>query len=139
MPGDLQVRPGRLNVDFYPGKAFTLTMDWQTSAGVDIDLTGRTFTAASGDTSFTASVNGDGDLVVTASAANTTALGTGSHSWSVTETTSGSDPVITGVLVGRAVGSASYDSTVTVVSSTASVSVTALGSAGGGDVDGGTP
>lgn len=123
----LEGRPTDLDVMFRPGNTFTLTLTWSTAGS----LTGRTFTATLDAATLTTSVAGD-VLTVSATAAQTTTAGSGSHDFTLTETTGGStDDLIIGTWVGSNSGAASQSTSVTITESAATVTVEVPAVSGG--------
>lgn len=120
-------RPTKLHAMFRPGNTFTATFTWA-SAG---SLTGRTFTATLDADTLTASIAGD-VLTVSATDAQTTTAGVGSHDFALTETTGGtSDVLFVGTWEGTTTGAASQGTAVTITESASSVTVEVPAVSGG--------
>lgn len=90
MPAYADARPPGLSLDFRPGNALTVTLDWPTGS-----LTGRTFSSTLGTSTLTVAVVGDTMTVE----ATTTQTGSVSvpTAWSLLETIDGvAQPIIVG-------------------------------------------
>ena len=121
----LDGRPPGVDARFRPGKTFTFDLEWP--AGY---LVGRAHTAELGASDLAVAVDGD-TMTVTASAAQTTAAGTGAHTFVITDTTDGAtEPVIVGTWEGRMDAATAGSATAEVSTSSGTVTVTVAGSRG---------
>lgn len=114
-------RPPALDVPFRPGNTFSANLTWTPS------LTGRTFIASCGNQTPTVAINGQ-VMAITMTAAQTAALGFGSHLFALTETTGGiSDDIIIGRWQGSDSPNDITSASVEVKLSSGAISVTVLG------------
>lgn len=124
----LDGRPAGLDAFYRPGKTFTVTLTWPTG-----ELADRTFTAALDETALTVDITDD-VMTITASAAQTTTAGEGSHAFELVETTSGTETVIVGTWVGSQRGAVSQSTSVTVADTAGSVEVQVVAVSAVGDL-----
>lgn len=90
MPAYVDARPPGLSLDFRPGNALTVTLDWPTGS-----LAGRTFSSTLGTSSLTVSVSGD-TMTVEATTTQTNSVSVPT-AWSLLETLDGvAQPIIVG-------------------------------------------
>lgn len=115
----IEGRPTRLDGLFRPGNVFTFDMAWP--AG---ELTGRSFSATLDAATLDVAIAGD-TMTITATAAQTTTAGVGSHTFTLTETTGGaSDVRVVGTWGGSTTGAVSPSDSVSVTTTAGTVSVT---------------